>query len=115
LACWRCSVLLPYTVIFTPVSARKCIDLVHANLANLPPTTIINAEIDPLRSEGELLATQLRAANVPVEQKTYSGVTHEFFSMGAAVGKAKDAMMMATTNLKQAFSASAEPAKAVKK
>jgi len=92
------------------------IGLVHANLMNLPPTTIINAEIDPLRSEGELLANQLRAAGVTVEQKTYLGVTHEFFGMGAAVAKAKDAMTLATTNLKRAFSAPAEkPLKAAKK
>ncbi len=46
------------------------IELVHANLANLPATTIINAQIDPLRSDGELLAEQLRVAHVPVEQTT---------------------------------------------
>ncbi len=80
------------------------IDLLHANLANLPATTIINAEVDPLRSDGEQLAEQLRAAHVPVQQKTYSGVTHEFFGMGAAVVKAKDAMLLATSTLKRAFS-----------
>ena len=62
------------------------IDLVDANLAGLPPTTIINASIDPLRSEGELLATRMRAANVKVNQETYSGVTHEFFGMGVRAG-----------------------------
>lgn len=79
------------------------IDLVDANLAGLPPTLILNAEVDPLRSDGEALATRMRAAGVTVDQKTYAGVTHEFFGMGAAVSKAKDAMEMATSKLKTAF------------
>ena len=40
-----------------PTDAKNpLISLVHADLSGLPPTTIINAEIDPLRSEGEHLA-----------------------------------------------------------
>ena len=31
------------------------INLVGANLRGLPPTTIVNAQIDPLRSDGETL------------------------------------------------------------
>ena len=79
------------------------IDLVHANLAGLPPTTIINAQLDPLRSDGEMLADKLRAAGVTVQQKTYDGVTHEFFGMAAVHDKAKDAEMMAADALKKAF------------
>jgi acetyl esterase/lipase len=55
------------------------LDLIAADLRGLPPTTIIGAEIDPLRSEGEMLAERLSAAGVPVEHRLYSGVTHEFF------------------------------------
>lgn len=79
------------------------INLVDANLKGLPPTTIINAEIDPLRSEGELLADRLKSAGVAVEQKTYAGVVHEFFGMGAAVGTARDAVKRATAALDKAF------------
>lgn len=61
------------------------------DLRSLPPTTIVLAEIGPLRSEGEALAQKLQAAGVPVEQRTYPGVTHEFFGMGAVVGQAKQA------------------------
>ncbi len=50
-----------------------------------PSATIINAEIDPLRSEGEAYADKLKAAGVPVTHKLYKGVTHEFFGMGAVV------------------------------
>ena len=56
-----------------------------ARLQGLPPATIVNAEIDPLRSEGEALARRLQEAGVPVEQRTYEGVTHEFFGMAPAV------------------------------
>lgn len=79
------------------------INLVAANLQGLPPTTIINAQIDPLRSDGEMLAAKLRAAGVTVDQKTYGGVTHEFFGMGAVSDKAKDAEGRAADALKKGF------------
>ncbi|MDQ3606137.1 MAG: alpha/beta hydrolase [Gemmatimonadota bacterium] len=74
-----------------------------AELAGLPPTTIINAEIDPLRSEGEELAMRMRQAGVSVEQRTFMGVTHEFFGMGAVLEQAVQAQDMAAMRLRQAF------------
>jgi acetyl esterase len=56
-----------------------------------------------LRSEGELLAGKLRAAGVTVEQKTFDGVTHEFFGMGAVHPKALQAEQMAGNAFKKAF------------
>jgi acetyl esterase/lipase len=79
------------------------INLIAANLRGLPATTIINAQIDPLRSDGEMLAQKLQAAGVSVTQKTYDGVTHEFFGMGVVHDKAKDAEGMAADALKKAF------------
>lgn len=79
------------------------ITLVNANLKGLPPTTIITAEIDPLQSDGMLLAEKLKAADVKVESKNYDGVTHEFFGMGAVVPEAKEAMMYGAGQLKSAF------------
>lgn len=79
------------------------IDLVNADLRNLPDATIVNAEIDPLRSEGELLAERLEKAGGDVDQKTYEGVTHEFFGMNAVVGDAESAQDMVAANLKAAF------------
>ena len=64
---------------------------------------MIAAEIDPLRSETEEYAEKLKAAGVAVNEKTFPGVTHEFFGMGKVVPQAKEAMEMATTDLKQAF------------
>ena len=74
-----------------------------ADLHGLPPTTIVSAEIDPLRSEGEMLAQKLSAAGVPVAQQTFPGVTHEFFGMGAVVGQAKQAEDFAAMRLKASF------------
>ena len=79
------------------------IDLVHAKLVGLPKTTIINAEIDPLKSDGDLLKKALEDAKVDVDQKTYQGVTHEFFGMGAYVGDAKEAESYAGDRLKSAL------------
>lgn len=85
-------------------AADKRIDLVNRDdLAGLPPTTIINAQIDPLRSDGEMLAEKLKAAGVMTEQKTYSGVTHEFFGMAAVVPQAKEATGMVVAALTKAF------------
>lgn len=79
------------------------ISLVDADLRGLPPTTIINAEIDPLRSEGEELAQRMREANVPVEQKTFHGVTHEFFGMASILDQALQAQDLAARRLREAF------------
>jgi acetyl esterase/lipase len=75
------------------------IDLIHANLKGLPPVTLINARIDPLRSDGDMLATALKKAGVKIEHKVYDGVTHEFFGMAAVVAKAKEAQAYAGQRL----------------
>ena len=50
-----------------------------------------------------MYAKKLQAAGVKVTPKTYDGVTHEFFGLGAAVDKAKDAVKLAAGELKTAF------------
>ena len=79
------------------------IDLVHANLQGLPPVTLINAEIDPLRDDGAQLEQALRSAGVSVERKVYPGVTHEFFGTAAVVEKAQQAQEYAGERLKSDF------------
>lgn len=76
------------------------IDLVHADLKGLPPVTVINAEIDPLRDDGAQLEQALRTAGVSVERKVYPGVTHEFFGTAAVVKKAEEAQAYAGGRLK---------------
>jgi acetyl esterase len=73
------------------------------DLTGLPPATIITADIDPLRSEGEAYAQRLQHAGVQVDCRNYEGVTHEFFGMGAVVDAAREAVAQAGTNLRRAF------------
>ncbi|WP_428154496.1 alpha/beta hydrolase [Brevundimonas sp.] len=74
-----------------------------ANLAGLPSSTVICAEIDPLRTEGELLAEKLEQAGVDVRHKTFHGSTHEFFGMATVVPDAAAAQTFAAHELKRAF------------
>lgn len=86
-------------------SADPRLSLVDAKLSGMPSTTLITAEIDPLLSEGLLLGKKLKAAGIKVDERTYPGVAHEFFGMGAAVDKAKQAVTQAGNGLKAAFQA----------
>ena len=81
----------------------KRMDIVNADLKGLPPVTIINAQIDPLREDGLLLQNALKKAGVKVDRKVYSGVTHEFFGMGAVVKKAAEAQKMGGQALRTSF------------
>ncbi len=72
-------------------------------LKGLPPATIINAQIDPLYSDGEKLTKALQAAGVKVNHIVFGGVTHEFFGMGAVVDKAREAVAGAAADLQEAF------------
>lgn len=81
----------------------KRLQLVDAPLAGLPPVTLINAHIDPLRSDGAKLEAALRQADVAVERKDYAGVTHEFFGCAAVIDKAREAQAWAGKRLREAF------------
>lgn len=72
-------------------------------LKGLPAATVITDEIDPLRSEGKAYAERLKKDGVAVAYQDYTGVTHEFFGMGAVVPEAKKAEDFAIGELKKAF------------
>ncbi len=76
---------------------------INANLANLPPATILAAELDPLQSDGLAYAAKLQAAGDQVTYRLYTGTTHEFFGMGAVVAKAKAAEQFAGAQLAASF------------
>lgn len=79
------------------------INLVMANLRGLPPTTIIAAQIDPLRSEGLTLADRMRSAGVEIVRREFPGTTHEFFGADAVIPDAAAAQRFAGERLRAAF------------
>jgi acetyl esterase len=80
------------------------LDLIgKADLHNLPPTTIISAEIDPLESDGTFLTYKLQGQGTQVDRRLYGGTTHEFFGMGAAVSRAREAEAYAAQELDATF------------
>ena len=80
------------------------VDLIgRANLRNLPDATIIAADLDPLATEGKLLADRLVEAGSAVKYEYFAGATHEFFGLGAVVKDAAKAQDFAASELKAAF------------
>jgi acetyl esterase/lipase len=76
-------------------------DLVHAHgLGGLGPTTLVLAEIDPLRFDGEELGRRLRAAGVPVEVVLFEGVIQDFFGTAPIVAKAVAAQTLVGERLR---------------
>jgi acetyl esterase len=67
------------------------------------PVIIITDEIDPLISEGQILAQKLESVGVKTKLKNDDGVTREFFSMGAVIRQTNDAEDFVAEELKQSF------------
>lgn len=63
-----------------------------ANLADLPPAVVVTAEHDVLRDEGEIYATRLVKAGVPVQHRRFEGQMHGFFTMFAVLPGGEAAM-----------------------
>jgi len=77
--------------------------ILAASLRGLPPASVITADIDPLRDDGEAYKTRLLESGVKVAGARYTGVTHEFFGTAAVVDTAKQALSDAAYSLRQAF------------
>ena len=60
---------------------------------------IVTAEHDVLRDEGELYATQLMKAGVPVAHRRFAGQMHGFFSMPGVLPGAEAALDYVTAGV----------------
>ncbi|MGW0809638.1 alpha/beta hydrolase [Nonomuraea sp. NPDC002799] len=62
-----------------------------ADVAGLAPATVVTAEYDILRDEGERYARRLAQAGVPAESRRFDGALHGFFGLPGLFDQAVEA------------------------
>lgn len=87
------------------------VNVLGADLQGLPETTVILAECDPIRPQGELYEQALRAAGVPVESHLAPGQVHGFFGLDEIFPVATAAMTFAGQRLASALAVTGQPAR----
>ena len=73
----------------------------QAELGNLPAATVITAQYDTLRDEGNAYAQKLRAAGVKVTHREIPGMIHGFIGFAALVDKGREVLKECAESLCQ--------------
>ncbi|HEY3688564.1 MAG TPA: alpha/beta hydrolase [Streptosporangiaceae bacterium] len=73
------------------------------DLAGLPSATVITAECDVLRDEGERYAHAMSEAGVRVTHRRYAGMFHPFFPLLGTFEQSREAQRFAAEELRTAF------------
>ncbi|HQR04075.1 MAG: alpha/beta hydrolase [Proteobacteria bacterium] len=79
--------------------------LLEKNLKHLPGATVITAEFDPLRDEGEAYARALTDAGIPTALRRWNGQVHGFMGMLGIIDDALEALEFGAEGLRKAFAA----------
>ena len=79
------------------------LDWTQEQRAGMPPTLVITAERDVLRSQGQQFAADLEAAGVRTTHRYYEGVMHEFFGAAAVLDEAEQAQQEAARHFRTVF------------
>lgn len=88
----------------TPASkAPLAAILQQGDLSDLASATVITAQYDPLKDEGEAFAARLADAGVPVDCQCAPGMVHGFFGFFQAVPDAKEWIELAGAKLRDAL------------
>ena len=75
--------------------------MVEKNLAGLPPTFTLTAELDPLRDEGEIFAKRLQEAGVKSILKRYDSLIHGFALMQGFLPEARESIRDIAENIRE--------------
>lgn len=73
------------------------------NLTGLASATVVTAECDPLRDEGEAYAAAMQRAGVDVELRRFDGQVHPFVAMGGVIDDASVARRYVAERIRSAF------------
>ena len=94
---WGCYLAAPADAV-NPLAAP-----LRADVTGLPPATVITAEFDPLRDEGEAYVDRLRGAGVAVVGRRYLGMIHGFVSLPHVTAVANHALADVAADLRAAL------------
>ncbi|MGF6888685.1 acetyl esterase [Nocardia sp. GAS34] len=81
----------------------RAVPLLSSELHTLPPTLLVAAEVDVLRSDYEHFAAMALRAGAEVEVRQYDGVPHGFFTEVGVIDKAGHAVADAACHLRTHF------------